>query len=214
MAKYQRRRKTIHKNYHNGAVTHQKEGNRFPCSPLRNAEITVFRLLKITLQQALQRLAMPGLVPGHLMYGVVDGVQVVLLGAGGQIELTLGGAELAVHAPGQVLLGVGGHVGLQVLAQQLGELGGVLSLLVGGLKEIRRQVVRLKKIGKTGKGIEELTGVRQNRASKIWTAYQREGETSLERKNMDESLEHTWSLLGRSKRLSGRQLKRKRCRNI
>ena len=51
-----------------------------------------------------------------------------------------------------------------------------------GLKEIRRQVVRLKKMGKTGSEIEELTGVRQNRASEIWTAYQREGEASLERK--------------------------------
>lgn len=51
-----------------------------------------------------------------------------------------------------------------------------------GLKEIRRQVVRLKKMGKTGKEIEELTGVRQNRASEIRTAYQREGESSLERK--------------------------------
>ena len=50
------------------------------------------------------------------------------------------------------------------------------------LKEIRRQVVRLKKMGKTGQEIEELTGVRQNRASEIWTAYQREGEASLERK--------------------------------
>ena len=51
-----------------------------------------------------------------------------------------------------------------------------------GLREIRRQVVRLKKMGKTGKEIEELTGVRQNRVSEIWTAYQREGESSLERK--------------------------------
>lgn len=51
-----------------------------------------------------------------------------------------------------------------------------------GLKEIRRQVVRLKELGKTGKEIEELTGVRQNRASEIWTAYQREGASSLERK--------------------------------
>ena len=48
-----------------------------------------------------------------------------------------------------------------------------------GRKEIRRQIVRLKKLGKTGKEIEELTGVRQNRASEIWTAYQREGEISL-----------------------------------
>ena len=51
-----------------------------------------------------------------------------------------------------------------------------------GLKEIRRQVVRLKKMGKTGSEIEGLTGARQNRASEIWTAYQREGEASLERK--------------------------------
>ncbi len=51
-----------------------------------------------------------------------------------------------------------------------------------GLKEIRRQVVRLRELGKTGKEIEELTGVRQNRASEIWTAYQREGSASLERR--------------------------------
>lgn len=61
-----------------------------------------------------------------------------------------------------------------------------------GLKEIRRQVVRLKELGKTGKEIEELTGVRQNRASEIGTAYQREGETSLERKNTGESPGATW----------------------
>ena len=52
----------------------------------------------------------------------------------------------------------------------------------GELKQIRRQVVRLKKMGKTGKEIEELTGVRQNRASEIWTAYQPEGERSMESK--------------------------------
>lgn len=50
-----------------------------------------------------------------------------------------------------------------------------------GLKQIRRQVVRMKKLGKSGKEIEELTGVRQNRVSEIWTAYQRKGEASLER---------------------------------
>jgi hypothetical protein len=35
-------------------------------------------------------------------------------------------------------------------------------------------------MGKPGKEIEELTGVRQNRASEIWTAYQREGGSSIE----------------------------------
>ena len=42
-----------------------------------------------------------------------------------------------------------------------------------GLKEIRRQVVRLKKLGKTGKEIEELTGVSTRGrklpgAKKVW----------------------------------------------
>ena len=40
---------------------------------------------------------MPGLVPGHFMHSVVDGVQAVLLGALGQVELAGGGAELAVR---------------------------------------------------------------------------------------------------------------------
>ena len=50
----------------------------------------------------------------------------------------------------------------------------------GELKQIRRQVVRLKGMGKSGKEIEELTGVRQNRASEIWAAYQSSGEAALE----------------------------------
>jgi len=52
----------------------------------------------------------------------------------------------------------------------------------GELTQMRRQIVRLKKMGKTGKEIEELTGVRQNRVSQIWTAYQREGDSALEPK--------------------------------
>ena len=51
-----------------------------------------------------------------------------------------------------------------------------------GLKQIRSQVVRLKKQGRRGKEIEEVVGVRQNRIMEIWTAYQREGEASFERK--------------------------------
>ena len=52
----------------------------------------------------------------------------------------------------------------------------------GELTQVRRQVVRLKKMGKPGKEIEELTGVRQNCISEIWTAYQREEDSSLELK--------------------------------
>ena len=52
----------------------------------------------------------------------------------------------------------------------------------GELKQVRRQDVRLKKMRKTGKEIEELTGARQNRVSEIWTVYQREGDSSMEPK--------------------------------
>lgn len=47
------------------------------------------------------------------------------------------------------------------------------------LKQVRKQIVRLKKMGKSGKEIEELTGVRSNRISEIWSAYQKSGEASL-----------------------------------
>ena len=50
----------------------------------------------------------------------------------------------------------------------------------GELKQLRSQIVRLKKMGKSGKEIEEITGERQNRASEIWSAYQRSGEAALE----------------------------------
>lgn len=49
-----------------------------------------------------------------------------------------------------------------------------------GLTQIRRQVVRLKIMGRSGKEIEEIVGVRQNRISEIWSAYRREGEALFE----------------------------------
>ena len=58
---------------------------------------SVMILLEVTLQQAFQTAAVAGLVASHLMDGVVDGIQAVLLGAGSQIELTLGCAVLAVR---------------------------------------------------------------------------------------------------------------------
>jgi len=50
------------------------------------------------------------------------------------------------------------------------------------LKQVRKQVVRLKKMGKPSKEIEELTGVRPNRISEIWTAYKRDGNAALQPK--------------------------------
>ena len=90
-------------------------------------------LAEVTLQQTLESLTMTGLVTGHLVDGVVDGVQVQLLGLLGQVELALGRAALGLHPHFQVLLGgVGEH-----LAQQLGELGGVLGLLQSGAAPVK-----------------------------------------------------------------------------
>lgn len=50
------------------------------------------------------------------------------------------------------------------------------------LLQVRRQVVRLKKKGYSGREIEEIVGIRQNRISEIWSAYLREGEAFLEPK--------------------------------
>ena len=76
---------------------------------------------------------MAGFVTSHLMDGVVDGVQVVLLSQLGQLELAQGGAVLSVYAHLQVLLGGVGDD----FAQELGKLGGVLGLLQAGLLPIQ-----------------------------------------------------------------------------
>jgi transposase len=47
------------------------------------------------------------------------------------------------------------------------------------ITQVRRQIVRLKEMGKSGKEIEEITQVRQNRISEIWSAYKREGKSAL-----------------------------------
>ena len=48
-----------------------------------------FQLAEVALQQALESLAVTGLVASHLVHGVVDGVQVQLLGLLGQLELAV-----------------------------------------------------------------------------------------------------------------------------
>ena len=71
------------------------------------------------------------------MDGVVDGVEAVLLRAQGEVKLTSGGAELAVDAPLEVVLRACLHVGLEVGAEHLGELRGVLCLFIGGLLPVQ-----------------------------------------------------------------------------
>jgi hypothetical protein len=43
------------------------------------------------------------------------------------------------------------------------------------LYTIRKQVIRLKKLGKKGAEIEEIVGIHQSRISTIWTAYKKDG---------------------------------------
>ena len=71
------------------------------------------------------------------MDGIMDCIQTVLLCYGSQLHLALGGTVLAVHTPSQILLGGGGHVGLQLGAQQLGKLCGVLCLFICGLLPVQ-----------------------------------------------------------------------------
>ena len=60
---------------------------------------------EVTLQQALESLAVAGLVASHLVDGVMDGVQIQLLGLLGQVKLAGGSAVLGIDAQLQVLLG-------------------------------------------------------------------------------------------------------------
>ena len=85
-------------------------------------------LIEVPFQQSFERAAMSRFVLGHFVHGVVDGVEVQSLGLLGELELAGGGAVFGFHADAEVLGGGGGDD----LAQQLGELGGVLGLFERG----------------------------------------------------------------------------------
>ena len=90
-------------------------------------------LAKVALEQAGESLAVASLVAGHLVHGVVDSIETGGLGALGKIGLAGGGAVLGLNAHLEVLLGGVGYD----LAQELGELGGMLGLLVGSLLPVQ-----------------------------------------------------------------------------
>jgi len=92
---------------------------------------------EVPFQQTQQSLAVAGFVLCHLVNGVVDGIQTVLLCLQRQVKLALGGTELAVHTPCQILSGGAGHVGLQGGAQHLCKLGSVLGFFVGSLLPVQ-----------------------------------------------------------------------------
>ena len=83
-------------------------------------------LLEEAVVQAGEALSVTGLVAGHLVNGVVDGIEVLGLGELGDAELVLTCASLGCHAFLKVGLGIPNY-----LTQELGELGGMLGLLKG-----------------------------------------------------------------------------------
>ena len=122
-----------------------------PCSPgliELEAISQAAGLAKVALQQTLKGLAVTGLIASHLVDGVVDGIEVSGLGTLGEISLTGGGAILGLNAHLEVLLGGVGHD----LAQELGELGGVLGLLMSCLLVIKTNLGITLAMGDTGHG--------------------------------------------------------------
>ena len=69
------KRKKCHKNIHNGAVTAQKEREPVPRFPLKKCLFMWFQLTEVTLQQALESLAVAGLGMGDLMDGRFQGLE-------------------------------------------------------------------------------------------------------------------------------------------
>ena len=73
----------------------QKRGEGISLSSFKKPVLARFCLLaEVAVQQTLKSLAVAGLVAGHLVDGVVDGIQVVLLGQLSQLELAGGRASL------------------------------------------------------------------------------------------------------------------------
>ena len=89
-------RQTRQRDTHGTPQNAKREGTGFPV-PSQKVLLYPVLLGEVALQQALESLAVTGLVAGHLMDGVVNGVKAVLLRAGSQLELAVGRAELAVH---------------------------------------------------------------------------------------------------------------------
>ena len=83
-------------------------------------------LAEIAFQQASEALSVASLVASHLMNGVVDGVEVLLLSELGDAELVLAGTSLGSGTFLKVGLSVPNY-----LSEELGKLSSVLSLLKG-----------------------------------------------------------------------------------
>ena len=120
-----KKEKVAHRVAHPGGGG-MKKGEPIARFPPENAW---FGLAEVTLQQTLKGLAVAGLIPGHFMDGIVDGVQIQSLGSLSQIRLAGGSAVFRLYAHLQVLLrGVGDD-----LAQKLCKFSGMLCFFIGSL---------------------------------------------------------------------------------
>ena len=87
---------------------------------------SVILLAEVALQQTSEAGTMTGLVLGHFVYGVVDGIETGSLGVLGNTELILASTSLGSSTLLKIGLGVPYN-----LAQQLSETRGVVGLLEG-----------------------------------------------------------------------------------
>ena len=81
-------------------------------------------LLEVAVEESLESCAMTGFVLCHLMYGVVDGIQVQSLCLLGNLHLTCASTFFCQHALLHVGLGIPKH-----FAQQFSNLGCMLCIL-------------------------------------------------------------------------------------
>ena len=88
-----------------------------------------FELAKISLQKTCECLAVTGLIAGHLMNRVMDGIQIQGLCSLGQISLAGGRAILSIDTHLEILLG---RIG-QNLTQHFCKACRMISLFEGGL---------------------------------------------------------------------------------
>ena len=104
-------------------IKQRKPHDKSGCGFHKHFSIPCLLVAEVAGVEAGEAAAVASLVLGHFVNGVVDGVEVSLLGVGGDAHLVGVGAGFSHHALVEVGLGVP-----HAVTEELGELGGVLGL--------------------------------------------------------------------------------------